>query len=76
MLPIPPGITAQTGLATNVAITKNASVEEVCSLATWSSVSSFIRRYKINVFSFAEASFDQRVLQLILDKDDDSPTEN
>lgn len=45
--------------------------EEVCRVATWSSLSTFIRDYKINVYNFTDAAFGRRVLQTVLVNDDD-----
>ncbi|XP_077180347.1 uncharacterized protein LOC143831152 [Paroedura picta] len=49
--PVPSGITAHSvrGAATNAAMINSASVEQICKAATWSSISTFIRHYKLSI---------------------------
>lgn len=72
---VPSGITAHFVLsaATSAALNNNASMEEVCKAATWSSISMFVRHYKLDVYSSLDASFGQRVLQHVLPDEDDVP---
>lgn len=52
--------------ATSAAWATQASVADICRAATWSSVTPFIRHYRIDSFASAEASFGRRVLQRVL----------
>ena len=54
----PHGLTAHSirGMATNVAFTHSASPLEVCRAATWSSLSTFTRHYKMNAHSAQEGA--------------------
>lgn len=72
---IPEGITAHSTrrAAANVALNRNASVEEICRAATRSSLSTFIRHYKINTYSSADAAFGRRALLNVLEDNDESP---
>ena len=65
----PQGLTAHSirGMATNVAFTHSASPLEVCRAATWSSLSTFTRHYKINTHSAQDAAFGRRVLQHVME---------
>lgn len=67
-LPVPPRITAHSthSAATSTAWSTQASLEDICRAATWSSLSPFIRHYKLDVYASAEAAFGRRVLQHIL----------
>ena len=62
--PVPQGLTAHSirGMATNAAFSHSASPLEVCRTATWSSLSTFIRHYRINTHSAQDAAFGRRVL--------------
>lgn len=66
-LPVPQGITAHStrSAATSAAWATQASVEEICRAATWTSASPFIRHYKLDSFASAEAAFGRRVLQKV-----------
>lgn len=66
-LPRPENITAHStrSAATSAAWATQASLEEVCRAATWSSPSPFIRHYKLDVYASAEAAFGRRVLQRV-----------
>ncbi|XP_070803767.1 uncharacterized protein [Pituophis catenifer annectens] len=66
-IPVPNSITAHStrSAATSAAWATQASLEEVCRAATWSTPSPFIRHYKIDTFASAEASFGRRVLQQV-----------
>lgn len=67
-LPVPAHITAHStrSAATSVAWSIQATLEDICRAATWSSPSSFIRHYKLDVYASAKASFGRRVLQQVL----------
>ncbi|XP_034289059.2 uncharacterized protein LOC117674930 [Pantherophis guttatus] len=52
--------------ATSVAWAAQASIDEICRAATWSSISSFIRHYRLDTFASADAAFGRRVLQAII----------
>ncbi|KAM8952993.1 proto-oncogene tyrosine-protein kinase ROS [Pelodytes ibericus] len=43
----------------------SASPEEICRAATWSSGNTFIRHYRLDVFSSSEAAFERKVLQVV-----------
>ncbi|XP_029140096.1 ephrin type-A receptor 7 [Protobothrops mucrosquamatus] len=64
-LPAPRRITAHStrSAATSAAWSTQASIDEICRAATWSSPSPFVRHYKIDRFAAADASFGRRVLQ-------------
>lgn len=66
------GITAHStrSAATSVALSKGASVEEICRAATWSSLSTFVRHYKLDKLDSADALFSCRVLQHAIKVDD------
>ncbi|XP_034272372.1 uncharacterized protein LOC117664972 [Pantherophis guttatus] len=53
-------------VATSAAWATQASIEEICKAATWSSISSFVKHYKIDSFASADAAFGRRVLQSII----------
>lgn len=52
--------------ATFAAWATQASIDEICRAATWSSISSFVRRYRLDVDASANASFRRRVLQSVI----------
>uniref|UniRef100_A0A803J2D4 Tyr recombinase domain-containing protein n=1 Tax=Xenopus tropicalis TaxID=8364 RepID=A0A803J2D4_XENTR len=64
-LPIPFKTSAHTtrALSTSWALANAASTEQICKAATWSSIHTFTKFYKFNVFSSAEAAFGRKVLQ-------------
>ncbi|XP_034290509.1 uncharacterized protein LOC117675694 [Pantherophis guttatus] len=70
-LPVPRGVTAHStrSAATSAAWSTQASLEEVCRAATWTSPSPFIRHYRLDVYASAEASFGRRVLQRVSSQD-------
>ena len=72
--PIPQGLTAHSvrSMATNAAFTHNASPLEVCRAATWSSLSTFVRHYKIK----GGAAFGRSVLQHVMNQSGDVPPGN
>lgn len=51
--------------ATSAAWSTQASILEICRAATWTSLSPFVRHYKIDSFASADASFGRRVLQSV-----------
>ncbi|XP_060547192.1 uncharacterized protein LOC117673540 [Pantherophis guttatus] len=61
-IPVPGHITAHStrSAATSVAWSTQASLEEVCKAATWTSIRPFIRNYMLDSFASAEASFSCR----------------
>ncbi|XP_060546801.1 uncharacterized protein LOC132711537 [Pantherophis guttatus] len=67
-LPVPPRITAHStrSAATSAAWATQATLEEVCRAATWTSISPFIRHYRVDSFASADAAFGRRVLQEVL----------
>lgn len=71
----PSGIVAHStrSAATSTAFANRASSEEICRAATWSSPSTFIRHYKIDVFDLADAAFGRRILQCVVNLDGESP---
>lgn len=52
--------------ATSAAWTTQASIDEICRAASWSSISSFIRHYRLDTFASADASFGRRILQAVM----------
>lgn len=66
-LPVPGHITAHStrSAATSAAWSTQASLEEICRAATWTSISPFVRHYRVDSFASAEASFGRRVLQSV-----------
>lgn len=60
VLPVPQGITGST--ATSAAWSTQASLEEVCRAATWTSITPFIRHYKVDSFASSDAAFSRHVL--------------
>ncbi|XP_039181405.1 zinc transporter ZIP11 isoform X2 [Crotalus tigris] len=62
---VPRRVTAHStnSAATSAAWATQASIEDVCRAATWSSPSPFIRHYKLDKFASAEASFGRGILQ-------------
>lgn len=66
-LPLPKSIMAHStrNAATSVAWATQASLEEVCHAAIWSSLSPFIRHYKLDVYTSAEVAFGRWVLQRV-----------
>lgn len=77
-LKIPEGITAHSlhSAANSTASCNRASVEEIRKATTWSSLSTFIRHYEINLYDSADAAFGHRFLQSVLTTDDDLPPVN
>lgn len=67
-LPIPQGITAHStrSAATSAAWFTQAPLEEVCRAATWTSITPFIRHYRVDSFASSDAAFGRRVLQAVL----------
>lgn len=67
-LPVPTRITAHStrSAAVSAAWHTQASVEEICRAATWSSPSAFVRHYRIDRFAAADAAFGRRVLQQVV----------
>lgn len=59
--------------ATSAAFANRTSAEEICRVAAWSSLSTFIRHYRINVWDSEDASFGRRVLQQVIQTDGESP---
>lgn len=59
--------------ATSATFTNQASAGEICRAAAWSSLSTFIRHYRINVRDSSDASFGRRVLQQVIKDDGKSP---
>lgn len=55
------GITAHStrSATTSTALHNRASVEEICKAAIWSSISTFIRHYKLNTFASANATLEE-----------------
>lgn len=70
----PVGIVAHStrSVATSAAFANHASAEEICRAAAWSSLSTFIRHYKINTRDSADAAFGRRVLQHVITGNDES----
>ncbi|KAE8579987.1 hypothetical protein XENTR_v10024262 [Xenopus tropicalis] len=64
-MPTPLKTSAHTtrALSTSWARANTASAEQICKAATWSSIHTFTKFYKFNVFSSAEATFGRKVLQ-------------
>lgn len=71
----PEGITAHStrSAATSTALVNRASIEDICKAALWSSVSTFIRHYRLNTYSSADAAFGRRVLQQVIASHDVIP---
>ncbi|XP_060543235.1 uncharacterized protein LOC132710620 [Pantherophis guttatus] len=65
--PLPHPITAHStrSASTSAAWATQASLEEVCRAATWTTISPFIRHYKVDSFASADAAFGRRVLQSV-----------
>lgn len=61
----PQGVTAHSlrGAATSVAYRSFPSLETICKAATWKSVHSFTKHYRIDKMASADAAFGRRVLQ-------------
>lgn len=73
---IPPeGITVHStrSAATSAAFFNRASTEEIWKAAAWSSISTFIRHYKINTKHLEDDAFGRRVLQQVIQRGDESP---
>lgn len=66
--PVPPRVLPHStrSAATSAAWATQASILDICRAATWTSLSPFIRHYKIDVYASAEASFGRRVLQRVV----------
>ncbi|XP_034271909.1 uncharacterized protein LOC117674907 [Pantherophis guttatus] len=66
-LPVPHHVTAHStrSAATSAAWATQASWEEICRAAAWSSISPFIRHYRVDSFASADAAFGRRVLQTV-----------
>lgn len=62
--------------ATNAAFACQASVDEVYRAAKWTSISTFIRHYKLDKCNSADAAFGRRVLQHVLPENYDAPPNN
>lgn len=52
--------------STSAALSTNASLAEICKAATWSSVSTFVRHYRLDSTQSSEAAFGRRVLQAVV----------
>ncbi|XP_039207012.1 uncharacterized protein LOC120311509 [Crotalus tigris] len=67
-LPIPSHVTAHStrSAATTAACATQASIEDICRAATWSTPSPFIRHYRLDKFASAEAAFGRRILQQVV----------
>ncbi|XP_058017525.1 uncharacterized protein LOC131187272 [Ahaetulla prasina] len=67
-LPVPRNITAHStrSAASSAAWSAQASIDEICRVATWSTPSSFVRHYKVDSYASADAAFGRRVLQTVL----------
>lgn len=74
-LEVPKGVTAHStqSAATSAALSNRASVTEICKAATWTSLSTFVRHYKIDKLDSADAAFGRRVLQQVIAADGDDP---
>ncbi|XP_060545540.1 uncharacterized protein LOC132711180, partial [Pantherophis guttatus] len=66
--PVPGNVWAHStrSAATSAAWSTQASVVDICRAATWTSLTPFVRHYKIDTFASAEASFGRRVLQRVV----------
>ncbi|XP_058024732.1 uncharacterized protein LOC131191046 [Ahaetulla prasina] len=66
-LPVPRNITAHStrSAASSAAWGAQASIDEICRAATWSTPSSFIRHYRVDSYASADAAFGRRVLQTV-----------
>lgn len=64
-LKVPQGITAYSTrcAVTNTVFDQFVSVEEICKVETWSSISTFINHYKINAYDSSDAASKRRLLQ-------------
>lgn len=64
----PEGITAHSlrSAATSAAFDGCSSMAEICRAATWSSVHTFARHYRVDVSASADASLGRRVLQQVV----------
>lgn len=51
--------------STNMALISQASVEEICKGATWSSLFTFVKHYKLNLCGLVDSTFSRRVLHYI-----------
>lgn len=73
-LPVPGRLTAHStrSASTSAAWQTQASISDICRAATWSSPSPFIRHYKLDKFASAEAAFGRRVLQQVVQFNDDT----
>lgn len=71
-LEVPKGITAHStrSATTSEALSNRASVDEICRAATWTSLSTFVRHYKLDS---AEAAFSRRVLRQVIATDGNNP---
>uniref|UniRef100_A0A803JKH4 Core-binding (CB) domain-containing protein n=1 Tax=Xenopus tropicalis TaxID=8364 RepID=A0A803JKH4_XENTR len=54
-------------VSTSWAFRNRASAEQLCKAATWSSIHSFTKFYKFEVFATESAQFGRRVLQAVID---------
>uniref|UniRef100_A0A803JTY8 Tyr recombinase domain-containing protein n=1 Tax=Xenopus tropicalis TaxID=8364 RepID=A0A803JTY8_XENTR len=63
--PMPEGVRAHStrGMATSWAAAAQAAPESICKAATWSSSNTFLRHYRLDVLSYNESLFGQKVLQ-------------
>nr|XP_056713104.1 RNA-binding protein 33 [Euleptes europaea] len=57
--------------STTAAFDKHSPVDEICRAATWSSVSTFVKHYKISTWSSAQAAFGLSICLLLIDDDFD-----
>ncbi|XP_034257215.1 uncharacterized protein LOC117661313 [Pantherophis guttatus] len=66
-LAVPNRVTAHStrSAATSAAWATQASLEEVCKAATWSTPTPFIRHYRLDAYASADAAFGRRVLQRV-----------
>ncbi|XP_070592839.1 uncharacterized protein [Erythrolamprus reginae] len=65
----PLGITAHStrSAASSAAWATQCPLEDLCKAATWTSLTPFIRHYKIDKFASAQAAFGRRVLQQVVE---------
>ncbi|XP_060549247.1 uncharacterized protein LOC132712297 [Pantherophis guttatus] len=65
--PLPHPITAHStrSASTSAAWSTQAPLEEVCRAATWTTISPFVRHYRVDSFASADAAFGRRVLQSV-----------
>uniref|UniRef100_A0A6I8RZ83 Tyr recombinase domain-containing protein n=1 Tax=Xenopus tropicalis TaxID=8364 RepID=A0A6I8RZ83_XENTR len=66
--PLPKGIRAHStrAIGASWAWHNSASLDQICKAATWSSVHTFTKFYRIDTFASAEASFGRKVLHAVV----------